>query len=367
MSDCPKHPELDTMVPCLGCGRSFCRLCHPPKGAGQYCPACYEAQLERLSGDSKPAAGERAGVRPRRARRKKAPQEVAAAAPTVAKEKKRRKGLVEWLRSPVDVANTWVGALGRRLEAAGAWIGALPGRFAKWVSKQARALALFVKKHFPVGLAAREALEGEPPFGSLWPKLVGFVFGGAFIWATCVAIARFRNPGFSIGVAIIVAGLVVWGMGVKFGIKVAIVSTGVALVSLAIGELAVQLLYRAQVIITRLDLQKAGLVSLDNPWMYYRTYAFRLIVYRMLPSAVVAFMIGWWPLSRRLSWVGFAARPVRGSDSAGKAKRRRMPRRGRKAAPEHVAPTSRPARREPKAPVGAAPLEGDTGGRESQP
>ena len=48
MNKCPVHPDQETMVPCLGCGRYFCRICNPPSGAGQNCPRCYQESLVEL-------------------------------------------------------------------------------------------------------------------------------------------------------------------------------------------------------------------------------------------------------------------------------------------------------------------------------
>jgi hypothetical protein len=295
------------MVPCLGCGRSFCRLCEPPRGAGQYCPACYQEQLERLKG--KEEKSESPG---RQARGKK----ILARLPVGKQEKpekveKPRSSSREKLLVPVDWIEDRATATGRRITAAAKFMAALPGRAGRFVARVARATALWAREHFPVGLAPRELLEGDPPLLATWKRLLYFVLGGAVFWVIAVAIARVRNPGFSLVVAAIVALGVVWAFGDKFGLKVAVIAAGLALVSLMLGEVTVQLLYRVGFIIKKLDLQQVGLSFLDKPRFFYRAFAYRLIVYRLLPGAVIAFLIGWWPLKMRLSWVGFKRRPVR--------------------------------------------------------
>ena len=280
------------MVPCLGCGRSFCRLCDPPKGAGQYCPVCYKEQLERLSGtEEKPEPAKKKVARRR-------------------KREKPERSLRQKLLVPVDWIEDTTGAFGKKIAATGKWVGALPVRFGKFVARVAIVTTKGVRRHFPVGLAPRELLEGDPPFRATWSRLLAFVLGGSVLWIIGVASAKTRNPAFSIGVSITVAAGVVWAFGSKYGIKVAIIATGLALLSLMLAELSVQLLYRAGFIIKRLDLQRTGLISLNKPSMFYRAFAFKLVVYRLVPGAVIAFLIGWWPLRARLSWVGFKGRKV---------------------------------------------------------
>lgn len=310
--ECEKHPGQDTMVPCLGCGRSFCRLCDPPKGAGQYCPACYKEQLERLTGkEKKRRTADKAkpkGRKAAKAREKGREAEPPAAAQSAAEKPKR--SLRQKLLVPIDWIEDTTVAFGKKIAAAGKWLWALPVRFGKFVARVAVAVAKGVRRRFPVGLAPRELLEGDPPFRATWSRLLAFVLGGSALWIIGVAITKTRNPAFSLCVSIVVAAGVVWAFGSRYGIKVAIIATGLALVSLMLAELSVQLLYRAGFIIKTLDLQRTGLISLNRPSTFYRAFAFKLVVYRLVPGAVIAFLIGWWPLKTRLSWVGFKGRKV---------------------------------------------------------
>jgi hypothetical protein len=292
------------MVPCLGCGRSFCRLCDPPKGAGQYCPSCYSEQLERLTAGSeekRPAEmASRApgsGLRARLKRKERSPREK--------KVKEGRSSVVlEKSLTPFRWIKAATLSVGRAFKAAAIFLAGLPKLLAILVARAWRWLVREIRDHFPVGLAPREALEGDPPFKEAWYKLAAFVGIGIVVWVVIVAIAGQRNPVISIGVSIIVAAGVVWAMDSKYGVTTAVVAVGIVLISLMLGELIVQLLFRFHVI-KRLDLQLAGLVSLNKPSTFYRSFVFKLVVWRLLPSAVVAFLIGWWPLKRRFSWVGF--------------------------------------------------------------
>ena len=258
------------------------------------------------SAESKATAEGRKGIRVRIKGRKAEPPVTGETTAEKPKRSMRQKILV-----PVDWIEDTTVAAGRKIVAAGKFIGRLPIRAAKFIAWMASAPAQGVRDHFPVGLAPRTLLEGDPPLGATWRKLLAFVLGGALFWVLVVAISRTRNPGFSVCVSIIVAAGVVWAMGSKYGIKVAIIAAGLALVSLIFSELAVQFLYRAGFIIKKLDLQITGLYQLGRPSAFFKAFAFKLIVYRLVPGVIVAFLIGWWPMKERLTWVGFKSRVPR--------------------------------------------------------
>lgn len=287
------------MVPCLGCGRSFCRLCEPPRGSGLYCSNCYQEQLERLSGkkekkeEGKPPVTRRA-------------KPVPTGEPGGVKAK---------ILAPFALVGRKVSAgasaTGRAFVKAGRWIKGGMTAAVVATGRGLRSAAFEAKDRFPVGLTDAERLEGEPPLVREWYKLLGIVIAGTLVWTILVALTHVRNPGFSVGVAAIVAWAAVWVMGKQFGPAVGVVTAGLVLVCLAFGELAVQLLYRGGILIKKLDLQSIDLKSKTN-LAFYRSFTFRLVLYRMLPAAVVAFLIGWWPLKLRPSWVGFEGRIERG-------------------------------------------------------
>ncbi len=222
---------------------------------------------------------------------------------------------------PVDWIEDTAVAAARKIASAGKYTGRLPVRAGKYIARTAGATAQRARDHFPIGLASRELLEGDPPFLAAWGKLLAFVLGGAILWVVVVALAQTRNPGISLCVAVVVAAGVVWALGSKYGITVAIIAAGLALVSLMFAEFTVQLLYRAR-FIHKLDLQPAGLYSLNRPSSFYRAFAFKLIVSRLLPGVIIAFLIGWWPMKERLMWVGFKSRVPRAIRAA-RAKERR--------------------------------------------
>lgn len=298
MSECAKHPGQETMVVCMSCGRSFCRLCEPPRGSGLYCSNCYQEQLERLSGKKE----KKEESKPKASRRAK-PAATGQPAGFAAKAAAPFKLVGRKVSAGTNATGKAFVRVGRGIKAGAIAVVVATG-------KGLQSTAFWANDHFPFGLTDAERLEGEPPLVRDWYKLLGIVLGGTIVWTILVALTHVRNPGFSIGIAAIVAWAAVWVMGKRFGPAVGVVTVGLVLVSLAFGELAVQLLYRGGIIIKKLDLQTIDLKSKTNT-AFYSSFTFRLALYRMLPAAVVAFFIGWWPLKLRPSWVGFESHSVR--------------------------------------------------------
>jgi hypothetical protein len=290
LNDCPAHQGQDTMVPCLGCGRSFCRICDPPSGAGQYCPACHKEQVALLAGKSEKKSRSKVSKAAEKAEKADEP-EPSSNTRQAARQAGRKAA------SPFLATGRAFKAAGRGIKKAAVFTAGLPKRGALGVVKGLKWGVAEVRDRFPVDLEPRELLEGEPPLKENWLKLAVVVLSGAAVWTIVVAVAQVRHPGMSMGVSVLVAGGVVWALGSRYGLKVAVFTAGFALIALVFGEVLAQLLFRAHVI---------KKVNLDKPSTFYSTFAFRMIVLRMLPAAAIAFLIGWWPLSRRLGWVGFS-------------------------------------------------------------
>lgn len=164
----------------------------------------------------------------------------------------------------------------------------------------------FSARRFPVGLTDRERLETLPPLASTWYRFLLVVIGGSLTWTLITALLQRRVMWVSILVAFIVAVGVVASLGTRFGVPVGVLATAMALLSLVVGELTVQMLYRFEVI---KELDVAGLGrAVDYVTPFYRAFYYRLVVYRLLPSAVVSFLVGLWPLPSRFCWKGFGTR-----------------------------------------------------------
>lgn len=292
MRTCPEHPDTDTMVPCLGCGRYFCRICDPPSGAGQYCPSCYEESLARISEKKVPAAPSRGRLKSLFGGREKPARAVDGAGEGEGKRPQPRFAVP--VRKRYDIARSRSRQAGKRSFQS---IKSFPGRVYALA-------AAAVREHQPFALVDREAREGMPPLAASWIKLSIFVLSGAVAWTVLVAASHRRSPLFAVAVALVVSAGVTWALGTRFSVTVGITAVALVVFSLAVGELFVQLLSRYDLLKLK-DLAGVSASSLDSPGAFYSRYFQKLILNRMLPSAVVAFIIGWWPFPKRLSWRGF--------------------------------------------------------------
>lgn len=164
--------------------------------------------------------------------------------------------------------------------------------------------------HFPLCLAETERIEGDLPVANSWYWLLLCTLTGTGMWLLATVLVKRRLAGVSIAIAFLIAVGIVLSLSLKFGLKVGFVAASLVVVSLLLGEIVVQQLYRAN-IIKLLDLTKFP-ASMSNSMTYvYRNYFYYLIVLRLLPPMVIAFLIGWWPLSRRPAWRGFDLRRTR--------------------------------------------------------
>ena len=276
-----------------------------------YCSNCYKEQLERFGTPEASKAEPKSGRAVSWLKKPVSLRKTKGEGEAVAKPRRDSKGAGSKVTGSKGAGSkltrpfSWTGA---KVSAAAVAVKQGFVRAGLATGRGFKQAGLELKDHFPLGLVDTERLEGDPPLTRDWLKLVGIVIGGAVVWTLLVALTHVRNPGFSIGVAALVSWVVVWVMGKEFGVKVGVVTAGLVLVSLAFGELAVQLFYRAGFLIKKLDLVSVGNQQVKANLAFYRSFAFRLILYRMLPAAVLAFLIGWWPLKARPFWVGFEGR-----------------------------------------------------------
>ena len=275
MNRCPLHPDQDTMVPCLECGRYFCRVCDPPSGAGQYCPRCYRQSLAELEEKRGPRM---AGVR------------------GLFEAKERKEKPVK----PGAGIRRGPSAISQFADKAKSAVATVPGLPARVVSLAERAF----REHFPLVIGRVEKYGGEPPLRKCWYKLLAVVLSGAASWTLIAAWTHHRWAWVSIVVAFLVAAGTVWSLGTRFGLMVGLFAMALALLSLATGEVLVQALYRYGVI-KSLDLPRIVLSQAGYAGNVYRSFVVNVVVLRFLPSAAVAFMVGWWPIPKRLGWRGF--------------------------------------------------------------
>jgi hypothetical protein len=174
---------------------------------------------------------------------------------------------------------------------------------------------------FPITLTEKDRLDELPPFKTVWYKFFGLLLAGTAAWTLITALVGQRNTLTSLGVAVLLACGMVWSLGFKNDVRVGILAVMITVLSLVLGEVIVQTLFRLN-IIKELDTLKISVYSLTYPSPVYTDILFKVFFYRLLPSAAVAFLIGSWPLPKKLSWRGFKRSEEKaGSPLNGKAQK----------------------------------------------
>ena len=262
------HPESNT-VPCMECGKNFCTICYPPKGAGQSCPACYEKLLSGLV------------------------------------EKTTKPSVKERVRHKAESTKEKAGGIKKKAGDTVVAVKGSPRTSASFFHRKTKETRGYFNGRFPITLTEKQRMEEIPPLRETWYKFLILTLGGAVILIALAWLTHQRNPLSSLFVAVLVAVAVVWTFGWKNDIRVAVVALTLALAALLIGEVGLLLLFRISVI-KKLDLMPVSVYSLNRSGAYYGQFMFKVIVWRLLPEAVLAFLIGLWPLPKRFSWKGFA-------------------------------------------------------------
>lgn len=274
---CPEHPDQDTLVACISCGKLFCRICTPPKGAGQQCQSCFESSVAELTGKAERAAEGRWPFRHRRSK----------AADAGSKDLLSREGVA---RAGAEEATG--GAEGGEAPAAG-W------SFAKTTSS----ISTWLRRHFPLVSKTDDRNEELLSLGAAWKPLLITALAGVAVWCTVVLVSGHRSIPLSITVGLLVALAVNIEYGMKSNWQVGVLAAETVLLTLILAELIIQVLYVTEVF-THIDaVGKAYRVEITKA-TFNRVYIGALVK-RLLPVTLISFFVGWWPLPRRLEWRGF--------------------------------------------------------------
>lgn len=270
---CPSHPQDETMVPCLSCGRYFCRICNP-QGGGQYCPQCFEEQLSRLSSKDLTSRG------------------------------KGREAFKEKVKPRAGIGEFFHKKIISRIFAIFAFFRSLPAKIWRLLFNFWRYLIV----HFPFTLRETERSEGGLDIAQYWKKFVLFCAGGIVLWVILVSVTHVRHPLFSVLVAIVITGCTAWAFGPRFGMDVAFIATCLSAVTLMVGEVIVQLLVRLG-LLKKLDVIRLPAVMIQKQSeIVYKSFYYKLFVHRLIPSLIASFLVGLWPLKKRIGWKGFTSR-----------------------------------------------------------
>ena len=272
---CPKHPGIDTFVMCMACGRPFCRLCNPLRVAGHYCPECYSDNVAFLK------------------------EKLESRAVNIVKVSR----VADKEKNEKVVGRQDQDTQGSKNKSSHSGSDSIDS------SSRESTINLQTDFAFPIGFVEKDHFEKMPEIMKHWKGLSISILIGAVAWTLICAVTHHRYWYVSVLIAAGVSFSVAYILGGRFDPTGALVATCVAILSLVIGDLVLQLLVVSRVIG---NIDSIGtiptLTRTPSPGSYLKEYAFKLFLLRLLPSAAVAFLVAWWPFKKRLGWRGFERR-----------------------------------------------------------
>ncbi|MBU4391868.1 MAG: hypothetical protein KJ907_01605 [Actinobacteria bacterium] len=386
---------MNTMVPCMRCGRSFCRICSPPEGGSHYCPGCSADLVRELV-----SKAEKRRTRPGRGKKKKtvsgrvAEKQASAITPsTVSTDQDsggapakpaggempyvKRAGRVVTALSPRQERDAWSrvpgfvlrpiswagGSLKRAVSASTGRLKGLPpgkmvaehqrrrdderrerrvrkvrrwkrarGVLASWIAhvvasaeslargivervykaavaaawfipKKMAALAVAARGRFPVVLVETDVPEDEPLYRERWGRLVLITVGGAALWVISVFVMKERWVLCGWLVGILVGIGFVWALEGRVSRDTGLLAAMAAVLSITVGELVVQLLFRLRVL-KEIGITERLMARTYSAWGFYFNFFWWFVICLLLPAGLLAFLLGAWPFSRRPYWRG---------------------------------------------------------------
>lgn len=174
------------------------------------------------------------------------------------------------------------------------------GRF---MQEKTVALAVAARERFPVVLVETDVPEDEPLYRDRWKRLVLITIGGAFLWVLSVFIIKERWILFGCLVGILVGIGFVWALDGMVTRDTGLLAAMATVLSLTIGELAVQLLYRLRVM-KDIGITERLMARTYSAWGFYFNFFWWFVICMLVPAGVLAFLLGAWPFSRRPYWKG---------------------------------------------------------------
>lgn len=322
MERCPRHQNGDTMVTCMGCGRYFCRICAPIHGAGQYCPSCYEQIISGYTARSAAKKKPEVEVKPPASGKEEAEDEAAEGklrsflqkdasevlGGLLSKAKKAfgRKQELPGVESEKAVSPVEPAGEKALVRAGGQWPLKVRGAIASWAST--------LRKFNPICLEDKNS-SMDLSLSDAWWKLIIWTLAGALFYLAMVLLISRRLTWISVVASLIVAVGVAFSLNSKYGFEAGIVAMVLAGLAIMLGEMIVQVLFRVGVI-ESLDVNPVEVASYGESSVVYRHYYYGLIVHRLLPAMAVAFLVGWWPLPKRLGWKASGAGGVQEDESS---------------------------------------------------
>lgn len=295
------------MVPCMGCGSQFCRICQPIPPAGQYCPSChqrlisgYAEQIEATE-DGGRAAGQADGPAGEPAEETPAADEKVGWLASFLQMDASEFG--DWMSSALRLPGRYkteaVVGTPETEDGVQTGIEVFPVRKARrwnlWtaimggLAAVGRLNPICLKKKMPaIDVSLRE----------VWWKLIIWTLAGAVLWFALALLVHRRLTWVSLVAAVLVAVGVLISLEANYGMEAALLCMALSAMALMIGEGAIQVLIN-------LGHYKSLMPKYMPSQSISGTFYYGLIVHRLLPAAAVAFLIGWWPLPKTFGWRGW--------------------------------------------------------------
>lgn len=214
-----------------------------------------------------------------------------------AKRRERRESL-EWRRDKVSRSAS--GAAARAWE--GFWSGFLA--VAGFIPRKVASFASAAYYAFPLGLSEKETAEDYfPPLREKWKSLVLIILCGIAIWVFSVFLVRGRWAVWGAIVAVWISAAFVWSFDGFFSKATGLCAAAAAVVAILLGELVVQLLYRLH-ILKNVGITEEVTARTASTMSFMVDYLGWFVIGILVPAAVIAFLIGVWPLPKRIYWRG---------------------------------------------------------------
>ncbi|MBU4390941.1 MAG: hypothetical protein KJ907_10445 [Actinobacteria bacterium] len=363
---------MDTMVPCMNCGRSFCSVCAPSRGGAHYCADCHNKRIREIEEKSGSPAARRA---PEKKKTKPggpitSPENRRAPPPTLKKAvpgaRQGRGGIRRILgfflkpfKRLKDSFSNFLGAQRRRMgaqslqkkitgnrqrrtrerekrravktarhgrgrealafraasarEAAASYARRAAGRARKaviaallFVPGKLLAGSVRVYEGFPVGLVETKEQRGVPPLRKKWKTLLFITVGGIAIWVVSVLAVRDRWTLCGCLVGLAVGAGFVRALGGVMSRDTGLFAGTATVLSIIAGELIVQMLFSMH-IMKDIGITERVMARAYSSWGFYANFFWWFVVGILLPSGILAFLIGAWPFPKRLYWRGFGS------------------------------------------------------------
>ncbi len=334
------------MVPCLKCGRYFCRVCESSPESVHYCISCYHRSIDSLArefetrsqGRKRVVAGKAFG-RDKSVSGTKGREAMGGSESTEGVMKgrgllapvaefirqasfrirdmlatvryRRKEGLFSrWARSRRAHEEEWrkirerrkfIGARKRKL-----LISRMAERVRSWwrrVLEKVKKSARYIKEEFPIGF--KEKMAGEQfPLSKAWRGLALTMLAGIALWFLSVYVFQRRWWVASLVIGVLLACGCVKALRGVMGTQTGIAAALVAVFSILSGDLLLQILYRLHVL-SGTTIPWDILQKSESATSFYSHFLLWYFFTILVPAVAAAFLVGLWPLPLRPYWRGF--------------------------------------------------------------